>query len=685
MPTVRAALERLEASLFVDRHVESDEFVRWLAADGPHPGILQVTGHAGIGKSALLRSWARMAPSLGRSPIAYVDGEGISPTAREFARVVTGDEGADPAAFFGDRPGLLIIDGSEDLAPLTRWLTTALIPSLSQSVRVVVGGRQAVGPMWNPTLNAIRTIKLESLPREAAVQYLERRGVSAVVADQILGAAGGYPLALTLAADLAVQRGVTRFKKVPEWNLTLRSLVDELLQDAPDLRSLLEAAAVVRQFNEPTLAAVTALDDAGQAFAELCAVSFVRPTQHGLTLHEDVRRVVIEELGWRNPERLAWLRRQARAYFRERIRQRRPGEEWLVAERMYLWDHTVHAVYFPGGEPWSMWVEAGGPDDLDELLAIQADFVSAVEAGVPLLALPPPEECSPDMLRAIVSLPGTEVRIARSPDGRAHGYGFTLPVSQASLAILPSDGAIAAVVERGLPANVRGDLPPTWEGSRVAYMSAAVVRGERAVEATGALAADWFRGALRGGVFLGCTGDETAAQVSVALGGVRIAEVGTSSIGAQRPLDGYVFDIGRVGPDTWLEAVTSGLPLPPALSAEQLEKELHLVLVGWPDDACLSESPLAPLARLLGSPDEAMSRADNLRAVVRRAITEARAGDHGELELACRALEIAYFERKLAHEAIAERLNVSRTTFYRLLHRAEREIASRLVGGATRS
>jgi hypothetical protein len=671
----------LEAKLFVDRQVESAEFVRWLATDTPHPEILQVIGHAGIGKSALLRAFARMAPSLGRSPIAFVDGEAISPTASEFARVVTGDEGADPAAFFGDRPALLIIDGIEELAPLTRWLTTALIPSLDQSVRVVVAGRQGVGPMWKSTAITIRTIELESLAREAAVDYLERRGVDAVVATQILGAAGGYPLALTLAADLAVQRGVTRFEKAPEWNLTLRGLVDELIQDAPDLHTLLEAAAVVHQFDESTLAAVTGLDDVGQAFAELCAVSFLRPTQHGLTLHEDVRRVVIEELEWRNRERLGWLRRQARAYYRARIRRGRSGEEWLVADGMYLWDHTLHAFYFPGGEPWSMWVEAGGPDDLDELLAIQADFATSVEAGV-ALAHPPPEECSPEMLRAIVSLPGTEVRIARSRDGHAHGYGFTLPVSQAALAMLPRDGAIATVVERGLSADVRRDLPPTWEGSRVAYMSVAVVRGERAPEAQGALGADWFRGALRGGVFLACSGDETGAQIAAALGGVRIPEVGTSSLGPPRPLDGYVFDSGRLGPDAWLEAVTSGLPPPPVLSDEELAKELHLVLVGWRDDVRLAGSPLAPLARLLWPPEEAMSPADHLRTVVRRALAEARADDHAELELACRALEIAYFERKLAHEAIAERLNVSRTTFYRLLHRAEREIASRLVGPA---
>ncbi|HEY7598321.1 MAG TPA: hypothetical protein VH741_00210, partial [Candidatus Limnocylindrales bacterium] len=538
MPTVRAALDMLEAGLFVDRRAESEVFARWLAEDSARPEIMQVVGHAGVGKSALLRQFARAAPDLGRRPVVTVDGESILPTRADFARAVTGDRAADPAAFLADGPALLMIDGLEVLAPLTRWLTTALLPSLDQTARVVVAARQPVGPMWKPWQSAMRTLRLDSLGRSAAADYLERRGVEPGVADQIIAVAGGYPLALTLAADLAVQHRVTRFKKAPEWNLTLRGLVDELLKDAPELRSLLEAAAVVRQFDEPTLAAVAELGDAGQPFAQLCAVSFVRPAQHGLTLHEDVRRVVIDELKWRNPERLAQLRRQARVYFGERIRERRAGEEWLVPERMYLWDHTVHATYFPGGTPSTMWVEAGGPDDIDELLAIQAEWLAMLAAGVPLPGAPPPAECSPEFLRAAVSLPGTEVLIARSPDGHAHGYAFFLPISQASLAILPPGGAIATLIDRGLPADVRASLPPTWEGSRATYMSVDVARGERAAEAIGALAADTFRLALRGRILLGCTAGEAAAQVSAALGMTRIPDVGvTTAVDPPRSVD----------------------------------------------------------------------------------------------------------------------------------------------------
>jgi hypothetical protein len=679
MSTVRAALETLEAGLFVDRQVESEEFRNWLSADSPDREILQVVGHAGVGKSALLRAFARMAPALDGRAVVRVDGETISPTPNEFAMAVTGDGLLDPATYLGAQPALLMIDGMDELAPLTRWMTKDLIPSLNPKVRVVMAGRQSVGPMWKPWLRSMRTISLDTLPRHAARAYLERRGVSSAVADQIVETTGGYPLGLTLAADLAIRRGVTHFKKAPEWHLTLAGLVEEMVKNAPDLRSLLEAGAVVRQFDESTLAAVSGIDRAGDAFAELSGLTFVHATQHGLALHEDIRRVVMDELQWRNPERLAQLRRRARTYYRDRIRERRRDEQWLVAERIYLWDHSVHAVYFPAGELSTMWVEPGRADDIEELLAIQSEWVGMLEAGIPLPVLPPPEECSPEFLRAIVALPGTQITIARSPDGQAHAYVFMLPLSQESVALLPHGGAIANVVERGLPDAVRHALPPGSEGSRALYMSTIVARGERALEAGGALAADSYRMALRGGLFLACTGDETYAMTLKALGATPVPGVGTSSVGAPRPLDGYIIDITSIGPEAWLEAVTSGTPLPPRLSTEEFQQELHQVLVGWNDDARLARSPLAQLAVLM-APADATSPADSVRAMVLGALTEVRAVGTDESELACRAIELAYLERKLAHDAIAERLNVSRSTFYRLLHRAERGIAARLTG-----
>src|SRR5207237_2288821 len=150
--------------------------------------------------------------------------------------------------------------------------------------------------------------------------YLARRGLHApTLVEQIVQATAGHPLALALAADLALQVRADDFAAVPEWHLVTRSLVEVLLRDLPDpgLRAVLEACAVVRHCDEATLAAVTGQEEVGEAFAQLCQLSVVRPTEHGL-LHESLRRILADDLRWRQPERYTTLRQRALAYYRER-------------------------------------------------------------------------------------------------------------------------------------------------------------------------------------------------------------------------------------------------------------------------------------------------------------------------------------------------------------------------------
>src|SRR5439155_556814 len=81
--------------------------------------------------------------------------------------------------------------------------------------------------------------------------------------------------------------------------------------------------------------------DVGAAFDRLCQLSVVRPAEHGLMLHDDVRRILADDLRWRRPQRYTDLRLRALAYDRERMRSAAPEEqEWLLAERFYLWGNA---------------------------------------------------------------------------------------------------------------------------------------------------------------------------------------------------------------------------------------------------------------------------------------------------------------------------------------------------------
>jgi hypothetical protein len=126
----------------------------------------------------------------------------------------------------------------------------------------------------------------------------------------------------------------------------------------------------------------------------------------------------------------------------------------------------------------------------------------------------------------------------------------------------------------------------------------------------------------------------------------------------------------------WLQALLAGGPRPP-VGVGELETELRDVLTHWHDDRHVAASSLAAFA---GAGPERPD-APAVRAVVERAVDRARSGCDPSQELALRAVQRAYLDRAASHERVADELHVSRTTFYRLLHRGTERVARALAAG----
>jgi hypothetical protein len=127
-----------------------------------------------------------------------------------------------------------------------------------------------------------------------------------------------------------------------------------------------------------------------------------------------------------------------------------------------------------------------------------------------------------------------------------------------------------------------------------------------------------------------------------------------------------------------VEAVASGQRLPHCLGAADVERELQLVFAHWADDEWLSRSGLwraGPL-RELGLEGRSAAR---LRVLIGRALQQHLGEASAQQALALRAVQLGYLMPRVSHEAAAERLAVSRATFYRLLKRGTRGLAQRLV------
>ena len=158
--------------------------------------------------------------------------------------------------------------------------------------------------------------------------------------EAIIRFARGLPMVVTSAVQLWVKYGVEDFEAVkPE---IVANLVDRLMEGVPnELIPALEAAAIVRWFDQPILRAVMKQDDVRDVYNELRRFPFVRTRVEGLALHDAVREIMDENLHAQDSERHCELHERAAAYFEKRL-EKTTGEEAerLGLERLY---HRIRA------------------------------------------------------------------------------------------------------------------------------------------------------------------------------------------------------------------------------------------------------------------------------------------------------------------------------------------------------
>jgi hypothetical protein len=667
MPTIRAAMTALDERLFVDREPEVAKFREWLAQGAVEPAILDVSGPGGMGKSTLLRAFRRVAEAEGWR-VVHADGSAFKPTPGQLSHAITGARGRDGADYLNEAPTVLMLDTFEKLEPLTHYLQDQFLPRLRRNVKVVLSGRQPLGRAWSAWGPVVQTIMLSGFPREASRKYLGVRGIGSDLEAEITAAAGGSPLALSLAADMATQFGVREFRAAPEWRLAVRRLVEDLLRDVSnqELRLLLEAAAVVRQFDEDLLAAMVGREDITAAFAALCGLSSVRPAEHGLTLHDDIRRILIEDLRWRRPERFIELRSRAWRHYRHRMRES-PEAAWLIADELHLsGNDLIQAMFSQTTDAVPLPVERAGPAERDQILRVLQAFSSR---GPSVPDAPTPEEIAPQFIGALLSDPAVRVIMVRERDDRVAAYAFVLPISRQTMKLLPSGGAFQRLVEVTSSAADMENLADDFEDATIFILSTIVHSGELSAEASAALVRDILPAFMAGGKYLACTGSQQYAAVLDAFRFTKVASaVGPSAFDPKRPLDAFALDLRVLGAETWMDAIVTGRPLPQALAAEDIFREVQAALLHWAEDSKLEVSPLVAMATSR-DPESQRSRADAVRALIGDALARARVGASADRELAFRAVELAYLEHSVSHERVAERLSVSRSTFYRLLKR----------------
>ena len=205
-------------------------------------------------------------------------------------RELTGAE--NPLDVLPDRH-VLLVDTYELLTPLDSWLRDQFLPQLPAQALVVLAGRNPpsagwrVDPGWQEITHAIQ---LANLSVAEASDYLQRRNVPPEQRDAVLRFTHCYPLALSLAVEVLIQRPGISFEDAAAPDV-VRVLLERFIAGVPSVahRAALEACSQARVTSEPLLAAMLAVDEARELFEWLRDLSFVSAGPRGIFPHDLAR------------------------------------------------------------------------------------------------------------------------------------------------------------------------------------------------------------------------------------------------------------------------------------------------------------------------------------------------------------------------------------------------------------
>ncbi|WP_320775660.1 ATP-binding protein [Streptomyces sp. CRN 30] len=343
-PRLSSRLTAAREQAFIGRSHELSRFRAVLAADPTAPSVLYVHGPGGVGKSALLRRCADEALAAGR-PVVRVDGRRTDPSPTGFA--------LEAGAAGTDVPAVLLVDAFEHCQGLEDWLRETFLPELPVGSAVVVASRLAPTPHWVHDAawqGILEVLPLAALDRDDARTLLARRGVPENLRDAVSAFAGGHPLALSLAASVALTESSTADDWAPTPDVItalLTSLVGEL--PAGHERLALETAAHTLVTTEGLLRSVVGEEHAARMFSWLRGLPYAELGRHGLFLHETAAEVIDRDLRWRDAQGYERMHREVGHHLLQRA-QTAPEEEAMAAIRAltHLKRYGPMGPYFTG-------------------------------------------------------------------------------------------------------------------------------------------------------------------------------------------------------------------------------------------------------------------------------------------------------------------------------------------------
>jgi hypothetical protein len=420
--TLGQALAAQEALAFQGRAAELAKVRRLLTAPERLPRIVQIHGPPGIGKTAFTYALARMCDRRGH-PAVILDSRDFGHDAAALSDAVAVRLAPAQASGPG-RPALLVLDTFEEMQDMERQFWDVFLPGLEGPILVALSGRQpppapAASLRWR---GLVEELELGPLSAAESRRLLRHHGITdPAAADSVAAFARGNPLFLTVAAQRA---RASRSWDGEASQAVAQSLIGQMTSETadPGVRQLLEAASLVRTFNQELLEEMTG-GDVSDAFARLCALSVVRVVPAGARLHDLVRESIASDLGWRAPAASQEMRRRACTYLTT-MAASSPDPGPYAQELLHLAAGTsprarLHAQSdHPGVQ-----IRLATPGDLPRLNLLCT--IGATRCG-----LPPAERIK--QLNADFDLARPSIVIALADDDSITGFSYSLDLNSST-------------------------------------------------------------------------------------------------------------------------------------------------------------------------------------------------------------------------------------------------------------
>lgn len=240
---------------------------------------------------------------------------------------------------------VIILDTLETIGDQENWVRDNLISGLTTKAAVVLAGRNQLSNAWKNWRGVIREITLVNFTDKATKYYLQKRGVDEEkFAEEIFQFTYGHPMSVALSVDIkehTLDAPKTQLGSSEKF-LVIDSLVERIIAQITDrqTRSLLEASAVVRQFNQDLLHYLEPEICNDQLFREFIKYSFVKFHDDHFSLHDLVREFISANLKAISPDRFKALNEKAVKYY-QNIKDQKRGKEYQKTELEILY-HTTN-------------------------------------------------------------------------------------------------------------------------------------------------------------------------------------------------------------------------------------------------------------------------------------------------------------------------------------------------------